>query len=110
MNIRLATLSDLVDIELIYNEAVKHMNDEGNYLQWIDFDSFKTGVINYIENNLYTNIKKLLNNGSIIFIKESNLNLDELFEFLRNSEIENIICLPKTGEYIKEGSEVVLFT
>lgn len=35
-------------------------------------------MINYIENNLYTNIKKLLNNGSIIFIKESNLNLDEL--------------------------------
>lgn len=35
-------------------------------------------AINYIDNNLYTNTKKLLNNGNIIFIKESNLNLDEL--------------------------------
>ena len=25
------------------------------------------------------------------------------FAFLSNSEIENIICLPKTGEFIKEG-------
>lgn len=27
----------------------------------------------------------------------------ELIKFLINSEVENIICLPKTGEYIKEG-------
>ena len=32
------------------------------------------------------------------------VDLSELIEFLRNHEtIENIICLPKTGEYIKEG-------
>ena len=35
-------------------------------------------MINYIDSKLFTNIKKLLNNGNIIFIKESNLNLDEL--------------------------------
>ncbi|MDD6272314.1 MAG: hypothetical protein PUA90_02200 [bacterium] len=35
-------------------------------------------MINYIDSKLYTNIKKLLNNGNIIFIKESNLNLNEL--------------------------------
>ena len=27
----------------------------------------------------------------------------ELIKFLINSEVENIICLPKTGEYIQEG-------
>lgn len=35
-------------------------------------------VINYIDRNLYSNTKKLLNKGSIIFIKESNINLNEL--------------------------------
>jgi len=29
--------------------------------------------------------------------------LSELIQFLEKSEIENIICLPKTGEYIKQG-------
>ena len=31
---------------------------------------------------------------------------EELINFLAKSEIENIICLPKTGEYIKEGLKV----
>lgn len=35
-------------------------------------------VINYIDKDLYSNTKKLLNNGSIIFIKESLNNLNEL--------------------------------
>lgn len=35
-------------------------------------------VINYIDKNLLLNIKKILNNGSIIFIKENEFNLNEL--------------------------------
>ena len=35
-------------------------------------------IINYINDNLYQNIKKLLNKGNIYFIKESNKNLNEL--------------------------------
>lgn len=34
--------------------------------------------INYIDNNLLTNIKKVINNGSIIFIKETQSNKNEL--------------------------------
>ena len=35
-------------------------------------------ITNYINDNLYQNIKKLLNKGNIYFIKESNKNLNEL--------------------------------
>ena len=35
-------------------------------------------IINYINDNLYQNIKKLLNKGNIYFIKESNKNLIDL--------------------------------
>ena len=35
-------------------------------------------IINYIDDNLYQNIKKLLNKGNIYFIKESNKNLIDL--------------------------------
>lgn len=35
-------------------------------------------LTNYINDNLYQNIKKLLNKGNIYFIKESNKNLNEL--------------------------------
>ena len=35
-------------------------------------------IINYIDSNLYSNIKKIINKGGIYFIKESNKNLQEL--------------------------------
>lgn len=31
------------------------------------------------------------------------VNQENLIDFLKNSKIENIICLPKTGEYIYNG-------
>lgn len=37
--------------------------------------------------------------------KDRGVNLTELINFLKTSDIENIVCLPKTGEYIKEGLE-----
>ena len=42
-------------------------------------------------------------NTLIVGGKDRGVNLNELINFLKNSDIENIICLPKTGEYIKEG-------
>jgi UDP-N-acetylmuramoylalanine--D-glutamate ligase len=39
-------------------------------------------------------------NTIIVGGKDRGVELDELCEFLVNSDIENIICLPKTGEYI----------
>ena len=35
-------------------------------------------IMNYVDDNLFLNIKKFLNNGNIIFIKESSSNLNEL--------------------------------
>ena len=49
-------------------------------------------------------IKAIKNiNTIIVGGKDRGVNLQELINFLAKSEIENIICLPKTGEYIKEG-------
>lgn len=44
-------------------------------------------------------------NTIIVGGKDRGVNLTELINFLKTSDIENIICLPKTGEYIKEGLE-----
>jgi UDP-N-acetylmuramoylalanine--D-glutamate ligase len=44
-------------------------------------------------------------NTLIVGGKDRGVDLSKLIEFLKNSNIENIICLPKTGEYIKEGLE-----
>lgn len=52
------------------------------------------------------NAVKALGNVNTILVggNDRGVDLSELIEFLRNYEtIENIICLPKTGEYIKEG-------
>ena len=52
------------------------------------------------------NAVKALGNVNTILVggNDRGVDLSELIEFLRNNEtIENIICLPKTGEYIKEG-------
>ena len=35
--------------------------------------------------------------------KDRGVNLQNLIEFLKNSEISNVICMPPTGEYIAEG-------
>lgn len=42
-------------------------------------------------------------NTLIVGGKDRGVNLQELITYLQNSKIENIICLPKTGEYIAEG-------
>lgn len=48
-------------------------------------------------------IKTLKNvNTLIVGGKDRGVNLQELIDFLNTTDIENIICLPKTGEYIAE--------
>lgn len=42
-------------------------------------------------------------NTLIVGGKDRGIELQELINFLQNSKVENIICLPKTGEYIYEG-------
>ena len=41
-------------------------------------------------------------NTLIVGGKDRGVNLNSLIEFLKQSNVENIICLPKTGEYIYE--------
>ena len=49
-------------------------------------------------------IKAIKNiNTIIIGGKDRGVNLKKLIEFLKKTEIENIICLPKTGEYIYDS-------
>lgn len=50
--------------------------------------------------NAIKNINTLIVGG-----KDRGVNLSELINFLKTSDIENIICLPKTGEFIKQGLE-----
>lgn len=42
-------------------------------------------------------------NTLIVGGKDRGVNQSELIEYINNSIIENIICLPKTGEYIAKG-------
>lgn len=44
-------------------------------------------------------------NTLIVGGKDRGVNLSSFIEYLKNCDIENIICLPKTGEYIKQGLE-----
>lgn len=50
--------------------------------------------------NAINSIKNI--NTLIVGGKDRGVNLSELIKFLENSQIENIICLPKTGEFIEE--------
>lgn len=51
-------------------------------------------------------IKALKNvNTVIVGGKDRGVNLSSFIEYLKTCEVENIICLPKTGEYIKHGLE-----
>lgn len=42
-------------------------------------------------------------NTLIVGGKDRGVKLEEFIQYLDNSKVENIICLPKTGEYIAEG-------
>lgn len=42
-------------------------------------------------------------NTLIVGGKDRGVKLEEFIRYLDNSKVENIICLPKTGEYIAEG-------
>lgn len=65
--------------------------------------SFYNDSIATIPEATINSIKSIPNvNTIIIGGKDRGVNLEELIKFLSISVIENIICLPKTGEYIFE--------
>lgn len=73
-----------------------------------DVDYYNDSIATIPESTI--NAVNALKNVNTILVggNDRGVDLSELIEFLRNNEtIENIICLPKTGEYIKEGLEGV---
>lgn len=93
-------------------EPLEHRMEFVATINEVDYynDSIATipeSTINAI--NSIKNIKTLIVGG-----KDRGVNLSELIKYLKNSEIYNIICLPKTGEFIKEGLQTsnknVVFT
>ena len=74
------------------------------------FDSveYYNDSIATIPESTINTIKALENvNTLIVGGKDRGVELHELIQFLQNSKVENIICLPKTGEYIYQGLKEV---
>ena len=71
--------------------------------------------VTYIDDSIATipeatisSIKALKKVNSIILGgNDRGVNLDELIDFLKDTDIENIICLPQTGIYIAENLKQV---
>ena len=67
--------------------------------------------INYYNDSIATipeatiNSIKAIGNVNTLIVggNDRGVNLDNLIEFLINSQIENVICLPRTGQYIYEA-------
>ncbi len=101
-------VSFILDLEI--NESIKSIKSFKpleHRLEYVgNFDS-----IDYYNDSIATIPEATINginaikniNTIIIGGKDRGVNLNNLIEFLKASEIENIICLPKTGEYIKNG-------
>ena len=101
-------VSFILDLEI--NESIKSIKSFKpleHRLEYVgNFDS-----IDYYNDSIATIPEATINginaikniNTIIIGGKDRGVNLNNLIEFLKASEIENIICIPKTGEYIKNG-------
>lgn len=91
-----------IAIDTIKNfEPLEHRMEFVGNINSVEYynDSIATipeSTINTI--NALDNIDTLIVGG-----KDRGVDLTKLIEFLKNTEISNIICLPKTGEYIYEA-------
>jgi len=89
-----------VDTINSFNPLEHRLEFVGNY-EGIDYynDSIAT-----IPEAAIESVKALENvNSLIVGGNDRGVNQNRLIEFLSKSNVENIICLPKTGEYIYEG-------
>lgn len=98
-------------LNLNLNTAIKSMKDFKPLEHRMEFVA-TVNEVDYYNDSIATipestmNAVNALKNVNTILVggNDRGVDLSELIEFLRNNEtIENIICLPKTGEYIKEG-------
>lgn len=82
-------------------EPLEHRMEFVGTVNDVDYYNDSIATIPEATINAINSIKNI--NTIIVGGKDRGVNLSELIKFLAISEIENIICLPKTGEYIKEG-------
>ena len=82
-------------------EPLEHRMEFVATVNEVDYYNDSIATIPEYTMNAINSVKNI--NTLIVGGKDRGVNLSELITFLSNSEIENIICLPKTGEFIKEG-------
>lgn len=96
-----------LDIEKAINsiKEFKPLEHRMEFVATIDGVSYYNDSIATIPESTINAVNALKNvNTILVGGNDRGVDLSELIEFLRNHEtIENIICLPKTGEYIKDG-------
>ena len=101
-------VSDILKLDS--NKTVKTINEFNplehrlEFVGKIDGTEYYNDSIATIPEATIESVKALENvNTLIVGGNDRGVNLKNLIDFLKNSEIENIICLPKTGEYIADG-------
>lgn len=99
-------------LKLDLNKVVKTINEFNPLEHRLEYVGNFEGIDYYndsiatIPESAIESVKALENvNTLIVGGNDRGVNQENLIEFLRKSEVENIICLPKTGEYIYEGLE-----
>ena len=89
-------------IEII--QTFKPLEHRLEYVGNIDGVDYYNDSIATIPEATICSINALKNvNTLIVGGKDRGVKLENLISFLKTTEIENIICLPKTGEYIADG-------
>lgn len=97
-------------LKLDFNQAIKTITKFISLEHRMEFFAKLDGV-EYYNDSIATipeatiNAITALKNVRTLIVggKDRGVDLSELIDFLDESKIENIICLPKTGEYIMEG-------
>ena len=97
-------------LKLDLNLAINSINNFNPLEHRLEYVATVNGVEYYndsiatIPESTIESIKALENvNTLLVGGNDRGVNLSKLIEFLKNSKIENIICLPKTGEYIYDA-------
>ncbi len=101
-------VSNILNLDLEKTvEAINEFNPLEHRLEFVgkidDVEYYNDSIATIPESTIES--IKALEKVSTLLVggNDRGVNLSELIEFLVKSEIENIICLPKTGEYIAEG-------
>ena len=98
-------------LNLDFNKAINSMKEFKPLEHRMEFVA-SINDVSYYNDSIATIPESTINavnalgkvNTILVGGNDRGIDLTSLIEFLRNHEtIENIICLPKTGEYIKEG-------